>query len=239
MKRMKICRPRRYLPITVVAGVALGMAIYTVAEPDGELRRSKPQSAADPGPSRPSPLQGEQAEIRWIDYSGMHLPISAVDGPLDIRDGLARRFTRSPQGALLAAVHITVRSAAQWGPKVFEPTITQQVMGPGQATLLAVCRDFYERKRVEMGLDEGAPLGRGYAVIEAYRWQEYSPDLASVDIVSAGPGRHGMTARASTRVQVRWHEDDWRVLAPPEGDWGNSATPLASAADYTPFQGRG
>ncbi|MBA9002869.1 hypothetical protein [Thermomonospora cellulosilytica] len=232
---MRTLKPRRRLPvIAAVASVALGTVVYAVVKPDDW--RSEPEPTAT-RPER-SPAPSLEPEIRWADYSGMALPVSPAAGPFHVRDRLASGFARTPQGALLAAVHITVRSAAQWGPKVFEPTITEQVIGPEQTALLAVARSAYERQREAANVSEGDPLGPGHAVIEAYRWLAYSPDLATVDIVSAGPGPHGTTVRASTRVQVKWDNGDWRVLAPPGGDWANSAILLASTTGYTPFQGR-
>ena len=54
---------------------------------------------------------------------------------------------------------------------------------------------------------------------EAFRWASWSPADATVELVSAGPGNGGGTVMASTRVEVVWSGGDWRVLAPPGGDW--------------------
>ena len=74
---------------------------------------------------------------------------------------------------------------------------------------------------------------------EAFRWVAYTPAAAIVDLVSAGPGSQGATVRASTRMEVVWDGGDWRVVAPPGGDWGNSAAELSSLAGYTVFPGQG
>ena len=55
----------------------------------------------------------------------------------------------------------------------------------------------------------------------------------------AGPGSQGVTIRASTRVEVVWQGGDWRVVAPPGGDWGNAAARLSSLGGYTIFPGQG
>ena len=55
--------------------------------------------------------------------------------------------------------------------------------------------------------------------------------------MSAGPGSNGTTVLASTRVQVTWQRGDWRVIAPPSGDWGNSAAVISSLTGYTIFPG--
>ncbi|MBA9007304.1 hypothetical protein [Thermomonospora cellulosilytica] len=231
-------RIRRRLLAVPLLGLALGAVAYGLWEPDDDPPRTRTEGVAQPAASRPTEVVLEESGLRWSDHFGMELPISPVHGPRSLGAGLAGGFARTPSGALLAAVHIVVRTAPQWGPKVFESTISQQVIGPERDVLLASTRDFYERKRAEMGLAEDAPLGPGYAAIEAYRWHSYSPDVASLDLVSAGPGRHGVTVRAATRVQLHWADGDWRVLAPPGGDWGNTAAAVTSTNGYTLLPGR-
>jgi hypothetical protein len=187
--------------------------------------------ATQPGRTRPSDLAG----LRWTDFYGVELPSSPSAGPRFTRGGLAWGFADTPLGALLAAVNIGVRANAQWGPGVFIPTIRRQVMGPAASALLASCRATYQQTSNALGITHGQSLGRVYVSEEAFRWVNYSPGNASVDIVSAGPGAQGVTVRAVTRIEVTWSGGDWRVIAPPGGDWGNSATPLASLRGYTIF----
>ena len=56
-----------------------------------------------------------------------------------------------------------------------------------------------------------------------------------VDIVTEGPGTSGGTVLAATRIEVIWRGGDWRVVAPPGGDWGNAATRVTSLTGYTTF----
>jgi hypothetical protein len=44
---------------------------------------------------------------------------------------------------------------------------------------------------------------------------------------------------AVTRIGVLWSGGDWRVIAPPGGDWGNAALRLSSLSGYTIFPGQG
>jgi len=85
----------------------------------------------------------------------------------------------------------------------------------------------------------GAPLGDVDVAEQAFRWVAYTPAAATVDLVSAGPGGQGTTVRASTQIQVIWDGGDWQVIAPPGGNWGNSATELSSLRGYTLFPGQG
>jgi hypothetical protein len=67
----------------------------------------------------------------------------------------------------------------------------------------------------------------------------YTPADATVDIVTEGPGSGGTTVRTATRIEVVWLRGDWRVVAPPGGDWANSATVISSLTGYTTFPNEG
>ncbi|MDL4770738.1 hypothetical protein [Actinomadura xylanilytica] len=166
----------------------------------------------------------------WDDYQGVRLPRSAEEGPHDTRNGLALGFSRTPRGALLAAIHISVRANALWGSGVSEPTINEQVVGPGVDALLASTRSVYDQQR------EPAPVPeRASVVIEGFRWLGYTPDTANLDLVSAGPGDSDSTVRAATRIGVQWREGDWRAVAPLGGGWGGSAYPVESLDGFIRF----
>jgi hypothetical protein len=81
----------------------------------------------------------------------------------------------------------------------------------------------------------GQPLGDVQVTEEAFRWVTYTPAAAIIDLVSAAPGSQGTMVRASTQVQVVWDGGDWKVIAPPGGNWGSAATALSSLRGYTMF----
>jgi hypothetical protein len=85
----------------------------------------------------------------------------------------------------------------------------------------------------------GQPLGTVDVTEQAFRWVAYTPAAAILDLVSAGPGSNGATVRASVQMEAVWDAGDWKVIAPPGGDWGNSAAGLSSLAGYTVFPGQG
>jgi hypothetical protein len=175
--------------------------------------------------------------LTWTDFHGIALPVSASAGPRDTRSGLASGFADTPRGALLAAINIGVRTAAQWGTEIFGPTVTRQVTGPDAAALLRADVGAYAQLRAVAHVRAGQPAGRGYAAEAGYRFVAWSPAAATVDIVTAGPAADGTTVLASTRIQVIWLRGDWRVVAPPGGNWASSATALSSLTDYTLFPG--
>jgi len=198
---------------------------------------STPPQAPDtpPPPAAAIDLTG----LRWADFHGIALPASPQDGPRDTRGGLASGFTDTPSGALLAAINIAVRTAAQWGPAIYAPTITRQVTGPDRAALLHNQAAAYGQLLASAHVRPGQPIGCGYAAVAAYRLAAYAPAGATVDVVTAGPGSDGTAALAATRIEVIWRRGDWRVVAPPGGDWANSATAISSLTGYRIFPGEG
>lgn len=217
-----------------VAGTVIGLGCAALLQEPAEpcrghhVGREAAQSWTVP--------QESLAGMEWRDYHGVLLPHSA-DGPWQTGDDLASGFARTPRGALLAAVHIAVRANAQWGPGVFEPTIGKQVTGPDADALLASARDLYAKHRGRKA--DGAALGRAYVVLEGFRWQGFSPQAASVDVVSAGPGDSDVTVRAVTRIQLQWQDGDWRVIAPAGGSWGGAASSIDSLDGYIRFPNGG
>jgi hypothetical protein len=176
--------------------------------------------------------------LTWASFHGVQLPASAAAGPRDTRGGLASGFADTAQGALLAAINIGVRTAAQWGSAIFAPTITRQVTGPAAASLLHAEETAYAQLRAAVHVHPGQPTGQGYAAEDGYRFAAWSPAAATVDIVTIGPTASGATVLAVTRVQVVWQRGDWQVVAPPGGNWANAATAISSVIGYTIFPGR-
>ena len=234
--------PRRLFPAAaaVIAVAAAGLALLLA-------RGGTAGHGAAPGrrPAASAPAGGAQrpqvslAGLRWSGYHGVELPSSLAAGPRDTSGGLASGFTDTPLGALLAALNIAVRANAQWGLGIYGPTIRDQVTGPDADALLSGCQADYAQASQAAHISGGAPLGNAYVSEETFRWVAWTPADATVDLVSAGPGSQGTTVQATTRVEVVWSGGDWRVVAPPGGDWGNAATALSSLSGYTIFPGQG
>lgn len=238
-------RCRRILMLTVMLALT-GVAIALL---HGHPQPSDRHTAV---PARPVPRADHRprAETRgslatagqglsWADFHGIQLPVSAHDGPRGTSGGLAQGFTDTPRGALLAAINIGVRTAALWGPVIYTPTITRQVTGPDAAALLNADTSNYNALRAAAHVQAGQPAGRGYAVEAGYRFAAWTPADATVDIVTEGPGSGGTTVLAVTRIEVLWQRGDWRLVAPPGGDWANSATSISSLTGYTTFPNEG
>jgi hypothetical protein len=239
---------RVILPAAAVAAILLGAGLaFALA---GRPPASRAPAAAATAPASPAGTAGSGqgqpqvprvslASVRWSGFYGVELPVSAQAGPFDTRGGTAAGFAHTPLGALLAAVNIGVRANAQWGPRIFGAVIRGQVTGPDAAALLAGCQAAYDQAAQSGQVTGGQPLGTVDVTEQAFRWITYTPAAAILDLVSAGPGSNGATVRASVQMEVVWDGGDWKVVAPPGGDWGNSAAELSSLAGYTAFPGQG
>ena len=165
----------------------------------------------------------------WKKFHGVRLPVSDHDGPRHQRNDLAWGYSATPAGALLAAVNTGVRANPEWGTNIFRYTIDRQVIGLDAATLLANCRASYEQAPTYSPALNGGPLGPVDATEAGFRWVSYIPDMAAaVDILT-------VPTFVSTRINLQWHKGDWRVIAPPGGDWGNSAIAVNSTTGFTLF----
>jgi hypothetical protein len=235
---------RRALTVTA-AVIILGAAAAAVVTARGGHGGGAPQGhgtaapSAAPASAAPALPQVSFAGVHWTSYYGVQLPSSPSAGPRRTSGGLASGYSDTPLGALLAALNIAVRANAQWGPGIFGPTIRDQVTGPDAAALLAECQSAYSQEAQAAHVTGDGPLGDAFVTEEAFPWVDWTPADATVDLVSAGPGSGGTTVRASVQVQVTWDGGDWKVIAPPGGDWGNSAALLTSLDGYTIFPGQG
>jgi hypothetical protein len=240
---------RRLLLPAAVAAILLdsGLAFALTGHPPAARSPAATATApASPAGAAGSGSQGQPqvprvnlASVRWSGFYGVDLPVSAQAGPYDTSGGVAAGFAHTPLGALLAAVNIGVRANAQWGPRIFTAVIRGQVTGPDAAALLASCQAAYDQAAQSDGVTGGQPLGTVDVTEQAFRWITYTPAAAILDLVSAGPGASGVTVRASVQMEAVWDGGDWKVVAPPGGDWGNSAAGLSSLAGYTAFPGQG
>src|SRR6266568_1918072 len=211
---------------------------HTVRDRHGAARERTPSSGHAKNPAEPRTGTAGTG-LRWAGFHGIPLPYSATDGPHRTRNGLAWGFADTPRGALLAAVNIAVRTAALWGPQVFGPTIRHQVTGPDAGAMLRADLSDYAAMRAATHVRSGQPVGRGYAAEAAYWFLAFTPAAATVDIVTEGPGSGSATVTTATRIELVWQRGDWRVIAPPGGDWSSSATPISSLAGYTTFANEG
>jgi hypothetical protein len=238
-RRWRRCRRLTLLFAAAVVAAAAAQH-YAQFRPASPARTTAPHTGPGTAATPANATAGAgRPDLRWADFHGIELPVSAQAGPLYRQNGLAWGFTDTPLGAVLAAVNIGVRTAAQWGPGIYQPTITHEVTGPDAHALLTADDSDYAALQAAAHVAPGQPAGRGYAVEAAYRLAAYTPRAATADIVSEGPASNGTTVLAVTRIQLVWLGGDWRVIAPPGGTWASSATTATSMTGYTTFPNEG
>jgi hypothetical protein len=195
-------------------GVALVCAVILLIA----LKLVTGRSGADaPGraPVTP-PVQDDSADMHWRPFRpGQDLPESRTAGPARHVDGLAAGFERSPLGAALATIHISHRLDASTGPGVFEPTLRDQVVGADADKLHEQVSATYDNARRRQGRGAGEALDPGSARLVAYKVEAYSPDVATVTVISAFDDPPPYFA---FRFDVRWTDGDWKLVAPPGGE---------------------
>jgi len=242
-------RTRRVVGIAaVVVAAVVAAAVFAVLALRGDRDTASPMPApltpppstatADPTgtpPARP----GDLGPVTWADVRGMAVPVSAKYGPASRDGGRAARFTHDRPGAVLAAAHIAPRAEAIVGPAVYRPTIRDQVTGTDAEALLTNVESDYEQRRAKAGVPAGDPLPETHAEIAGYRIDSYNDQSAFLRLLIASPGPNAQgTVYVDFRLEVRWSGQDWRLVAPPGGEWRSSTGQVAGKDGYTLFPRR-
>jgi hypothetical protein len=135
----------------------------------------------------------EMAGLRWVNDEGYLLPESAQAGPRVMSGGLASGFTDTPLGALVAMSNIAARSAWEFGPDVFQPTIETQVTGPYASEMLSLDQDAYGN-----GIGQAAALQFGDVPRRvSCTWRRYPAAVALI-----GNDQDGKPARLKTSARA-------------------------------------
>lgn len=216
----------------LVLVAAVGFAVLLVVVLVVVLTRDSDDNEAAPADtSRPTASAAASVPVfRWDEVAGVKVPWSATHGPRVVEGAEASGYSRSEQGAALAAAQVLMRTSATAGSDVFLPAIATQVTGPNTAALKAALLQQYEQLRAQAAVADGAPIPGADARITGYRVAAYDADAgtATVDVVVDSATLRTRGQLLTFAVSLQWAYDDWRVLAPPQGDWGAVATQLGS-----------
>ena len=166
-----------------------------------------PAAPADAGPLLVAP------EVDWQLFAGVPLPYSRTAGPLVVDGPVYNGYARSQTGALIAAVQIGTRYLVTPG-EGWRKVLGRQVL-PGLG------RDVFARNRA--GVDVDDPPGT-YGQPAGFRFVAYTPDVASIQLVSRFPTTGNLQV---VTVTVHWADGDWRLQLQPDG--GSSPTAQAAA----------
>jgi hypothetical protein len=156
----------------------------------------------------PTTVPTSPPQVRWQLFGQVALPYSDTAGPAHVTQSTASGFAHTPTGALVAAAHIVTRAGSSAGRVAWQPTVTQQMV-PGK-----------DRDALLKGLELESPLPGEpgeLAQLIGFRFVTYTGDTAIIGLVwRAGPGVFVVST-----VTLQWLDDDWRLVAPPNGNWQN------------------
>jgi hypothetical protein len=208
----------------LLIGALVGITFALLVR-DPQLRAAAPPEPPATGTRVTTP----PPDVTWVPVAGVDVPVSRLHGPRNVTPETASGFSQSEEGAALAAVHILVRTSAAAGPNIYRPTLTRQVVGANVAAMKLLLDEQYQQLRPEHPVVDGEPV-TGDAEVRGYRVARYGPnqDTAAIDIVLTSPNLRASGQRLKFAVQLLWDHEDWRVVAPPQGDWATAMTTLGS-----------
>ncbi|MEX5638049.1 hypothetical protein AB1460_37335 [Parafrankia sp. FMc2] len=195
----------------------------------------QPEDTAPAGAATTAPT-----EIGFVDTELYELPggeriaRSPSAGPSRLDNNLATGFTRTPLGAVVAGINIAGRADGSLGEPIYRPTIERQVIGDGQVDLLRrVHRDGRPDVPATGEQTDGTGVGSHGFTLHAY-----TDDEATISYLLVAT-RGSQHKYAVYRLTVRWVDGDWKLLAPPNGDFGSVISTPTSLDGFQPFERRG
>ena len=177
----------------------------------------------------PTPPGTVSPDVSLAEVAGVQLPVSRRHGPRVTSNGRAGWYAHTERGAALAAVQVLLRTSATAGPRVYRPVMTSQVTGVNTAAMSQLLDQQYEQLRSQRGIAAGEAIPGNDAAVAGYLIPAHdaAAKTATVAIVLTSPSLPpGQLLRFD--VSVVWASGDWRVVAPPRGDWGSVSTVLTA-----------
>ena len=195
--------------VAVLAAAGIGYLAGSTTSPS---EQPAPPAAVSPSAEPTSGTTDQSAyqavfdrdDLTWKLHSGIvEIPFSRAHGPRVTEGGWSRGFARTPQGAVLAAIHIIFQTGGGTGvPRAAqEAALAEQVVG-------AEADHYRERSLASAGPAEGIER----VVLEGYRIISYTEHAAKVEFTTAAVKEQ--VERAGTTVVVVWQDGDWRMVAP-------------------------
>ncbi|MBI4943594.1 MAG: hypothetical protein HY830_22865 [Actinobacteria bacterium] len=227
----------RRLPVvlgTLASGAVILVGATTILLPDDASRPERDNAVAGIDTTTAVPAPSAITDITWNEVAGVSLPFSRTHGPRLTRDSTAGGYSRSTTGAALAAVQVLVRTSAAAGPRIYAPVLATQVTGADLPAMRLAVNDEYQRLRAQAGVADGEPVptGGGAQVLGyVVRGIDLHEGTATLDVVLTSPDLSPSARSVAFRVEMRWQNDDWRIVAPANGDWGTTAMTLGAVPD--------
>jgi hypothetical protein len=240
-------RRLRRIGIAVLVGVGvLAVAVYGAGLYVNTHLDDPPVSDPSTGPvpwppgTASAPAALLPTDVTWVRVAGVDLPVSASTGPAETVGGLARGFAHTEAGAVVAALQLLVRTTAQVGPAVFDPTLQTQVVGAHAEAMRRAVTAEYTEAAAQLGVAYGQPLGDLPATVAGVRVDAYTGEQATLSVLTSAVDAAGVTRYAATPIGLVWVGGDWRLVAPPDGRWDSEVRIVdpAQAAGYPSLRAR-
>lgn len=200
--------------------IVAGALIAVLGADDGRDNNADGTPPASPAPADPAPQSPDQAlpttipttapqGVRWELVRALPVPVSDTAGPTQVTGTTASGFARTPEGALIAAAQIGVRSGYSLGREYWEPTMEHQfVPSADRDKLLELHRT-----------SDAAPAAPGaQSQIAGFQYLSYTPDSAAIGLVMRAPSA-GTPRYHVLTLTLLWRDGDWLMQAPPGGTW--------------------
>jgi hypothetical protein len=163
-------------------------------------------AAADPVPVPPEALVLTTFDTTWSPVGQSQAPSSPAAGPL-IAAPFASCFARTPEGSLYAIASFVAEASE----------------APQNAERLALVHARVSRagnydKLVESLSRPGETTGQPLSKVSGYRWVQWSPEAAVVELQFTVLTGDLAGKQTSTVFQAVWQDNDWLVVVPNEGD---------------------
>lgn len=199
--------------IIAIVGIVIAVSSHRTDD-DASTTGTPPASPAQVETTPPQTLPttvptAPPADVRWELVGPLAVPVSTTAGPKQVTEATASGFARTPEGALIAATQIMVRSSHALGRDRWEPTIERQfVPSVDRDRLLAELRS----------IDSGPADPGSLSQVAGFSYQSYTPDTAVIGLVLRAPAAGALRYHVLS-LTLLWRDGDWRMQAPPGGTW--------------------
>ncbi|MBY6413375.1 hypothetical protein HQ346_16900 [Rhodococcus sp. BP-252] len=171
-------------------------------------------------------LSAAPADLQWRTVAGVSIPVSSVDGPTTTTGTVRSGYSKTPQGAVLAAINgqtaLAVAGDRAW------PEVVNTVTAPGPG------RDEFAAARAGVTVSGDVPSGTAPAFV-GFKVTDYQSDplSAAVSIAQRVGGEDG--GLYSYPVALQWIADDWRIVL-PTAEENVDAAELSNLDGYTALE---
>lgn len=153
----------------------------------------------------------------WALWYGLALP-SLPGNPAQLENDVPSGFSRTPEGALIAASQLPYRSVfgVHW-----HDVADKYITGPGREAFLTQIGG--------LGTPEDTT---GASQLAGFRFANYSPDQAQIELVNGRATNYKVGT-----ITVVWIDNDWRIVTQPNGAPTSTPMPISSLMGYAPWTG--